>query len=93
MPIYTYRCDKCNNQIDEYRKVADYDKPKPCPCGGTLQLAIVPTARPVNIYPFVDEYMDSKPIVIHSLSHYRKELKKRGLQEVGAGKGNKGQWV
>jgi len=93
MPIYTYECNNCHKLIEEYRKVNDYNKQKPCQCGGTLQFTIAPPAKPVNIYPFVDEYMDSQPVVIHSLSHYRKELKKRGLQETGAGKGNKGQWV
>lgn len=93
MPIYVYKCDKCDKIVEEYRQVKDYNMQKSCQCGGTLKHTIVSHAKPASIYPFVDEYMDHEPVVIYSLSHYRKELKKRGLQETGAGRGNKGQWV
>lgn len=34
MPIYDYRCGTCGADFEEYAKVADYEKPSKCECGG-----------------------------------------------------------
>lgn len=93
MPIYSYRCGGCGNEVEEFRQLKDRERILHCICGGTYRpfLSFTPKVGPG--YPFVDNFMDHQPVVIESLSHYRKELKKRGLQEKGVRRGHKGQWV
>lgn len=93
MPIYTYCCSKCKKIEEAYRPVTDFAKPLDCSCGAKARHIIDFSKRLGPSYPFIDNYMDAKPVKIESLSHYRKELKKRNLQEASRGKGNKGQWV
>lgn len=36
MPIYAYKCDKCDTQFDRFLKMAKYDDPQECPeCGAS----------------------------------------------------------
>lgn len=93
MPIYSYRCDRCRNEIEEYRQLKDRERVLYCTCGGSFRPFLSFTPKTGPGYPFVDNFMDHKPVVIESLSHYRKELKKRGLQETGVKRGHKGQWI
>lgn len=93
MPIYVYRCSKCGREDEEFRKVKERDKASLCLCGGPLRTIMAFTSKSGPGYPFIDNYMDHRPVEITSLSHYRKELKKRGLQETGVRRGHKGQWI
>ena len=40
LPIYSYRCEKCNEDKEQYACGADYEKPIPCECGGTMRRTI-----------------------------------------------------
>lgn len=31
MPIYEYRCEKCNRKFEKLRKITDADEPLECP--------------------------------------------------------------
>ena len=37
MPIYSFRCNACDAERDEYRSLSDRDLPADCPCGGTMR--------------------------------------------------------
>jgi len=94
MPIYAYRCFYCGNEQEELRKLADRMENGVCEkCDRATHFLMSFSKKEGPSYPFTDQYMDSKPVEITSLSQYRKELKKRGKQETGVGKGNKGQWI
>ena len=93
MPIYVYRCEKCGREVEEFRKIKERDEVRLCICGGPIRAIMAFSVKSGPGYPFIDNYMDHKPVVIESLSHYRKELKKRGLQEKGVRPGHKGQWI
>ena len=36
MPIYVYRCGKCNGVVEQTRSVSERDAEVECPCGGPL---------------------------------------------------------
>ena len=44
MPIYEFRCKKCNNQIEVYQKFSDKPPTKCKECGGRLEKMISATA-------------------------------------------------
>ena len=47
MPIYFHRCPDCETEFDDFRSMADYAKPVPCPKCGLCETdrIITPTAR------------------------------------------------
>ena len=91
MPLYSYRCSACEKISDELRSVAERLDNHLCVCGGTTEFFLSTSSRSGPSYPFLDTNMDHNPVEIHSLSHYRKELKKRNLSERTGGKMQK--WV
>lgn len=40
MPIYEFRCKKCNNQIEVYQKISDKPPTRCKKCGGRLEKQI-----------------------------------------------------
>ena len=44
MPIYEFRCKKCNNQIEVFQKLSDKPPAKCQKCGGRLEKMISATA-------------------------------------------------
>ena len=93
MPIYSYKCNKCEKEIEEYRKMETRLIENSCACGGSYVFQLTFSKKMDGHYPFIDTMMDHNPVEITSLSHYRRELKKRGLSEKGKKRGNPGQWV
>ena len=92
MPLYDYECPYCGKAREELRKVACRECPGPtCTCGWVMKVTVSPGPKPNDhLYPFLDPFMATEPILITSHSHREKELKKRGLQEGGGGK--QGTW-
>ena len=43
MPIYSYKCEKCEIIKDMYNSINDRRKPLKCDCGGDMLLSIQPT--------------------------------------------------
>ncbi len=95
MPIYTYECKKCCKTTTEYRRIKERENPGVCPfCNSSTKFILsTPGRRFDSMYPYIDEYIDAKPVEITSRSHYLKELRKRNLREKGRPPGTKGQWV
>lgn len=43
MPIYSYKCLKCEREFDVNKPMAEYDDPQECECGGdTKKLVTFP---------------------------------------------------
>ena len=93
MPIYTYLCGSCGREVDKFRSLHERLTPLVCECGGDMSFTLSVRPKIRDLYPFVDEHMDSRPIRIESLKHYRQELSKRNLIETGRRRGTKGQWI
>jgi len=94
MPIYSYLCKDCKNESEEFRALSDRLRPAICnDCKGEAGFILSSKAKSQVSYPFIDEYMDAKPVKIESLKHYRKELSKRGKQECGCRSGMPGRWI
>lgn len=94
MPIYSYSCMACENEQEEYNQIKDrFDGPICKKCGYRMIFTLSFSKRRGPSYPYIDAHMDHKPVEITSLSHRRKELKKRGLQETGRKVGGHGQWI
>lgn len=95
MPIYSYKCNYCNQESEELRPISKRLQFQRCPdCGaGELRfiLAVKPKLR--DLYPYVEYNMDHEPVTITSKSHREAELKKRGLVEKAKKPGMKGQWI
>ena len=94
MPIYVYECEVCGSQQERYCSIAERDQVVRCKvCNFDSRFVLSFGPKNQATYPFIDNYMDSRPVQIESLGHYRKELKKRNLVETGRRRGTKGQWI
>lgn len=79
MPNYTYKCNKCNAAIVEFRTVADRHTSKKCSCGGKLVKVIESPMLAPMFKPYVNHALDVDPIYIKSKSQERDEYQKRGV--------------
>jgi len=47
MPVYTYKCTECAKKFDRFLKLAQFDEPQSCACGGRAERQVVaPFIRP-----------------------------------------------
>lgn len=87
MPIYEYECDKCNEQVADYRVIeARHRIETHTGCGGNFKLIFSsPIVRnEQNLYGRETPYFDySIGKRIESRSHWKKVLKEKGSREVG----------
>lgn len=79
MPTYQYRCPKCQQSHDSFRRIDDRDKPLPCPDDGTeMKREITPTG--LNIPEWNLSYKCvATGAEITSMRQRKYELEKRGL--------------
>lgn len=85
MPIYTYKCTKCEVLADNYSTVADRHKAPLCGCGGVTLLSIQPTQIapvlgggdfPGYVCPVTDKFVTSR-------KDRREIMKRHNLVEKG----------
>ena len=41
MPVYVYKCTECAKKFDRFLKLAQFDEPQSCECGGKAERQIV----------------------------------------------------
>ncbi len=94
LPIYSYECSSCGHVQEDLRSVENRLEPLCCPtCLGESTFILSTQSKEPDIYPYLDTFMDSSPVLITSLAHRRRELSKRGLQDAGGdGKSKRGKW-
>lgn len=82
MPIYTYKCRRCGNREEEFRKVDERNEPEQCNCCGAPMDLVpsVPADGYTSGYPYFDKILDQE---IMDPGHRRKVLKQQGLEERG----------
>mgnify|MGYP002067901107 CR=1 FL=1 len=76
MPLYDFRCRKCEKVFEGFKK---WDEPTPkCKCGGETHVLMNTKGRDW-FQPHWNENIAEKPIYIESKKQYREECQKRGL--------------
>lgn len=64
MPTYTFRCSECSAVFDKVLRVAQYNDPQQCSCGGSTQRLIVAPAIRTDISgyrcPVTDKWIEGR---------------------------------
>lgn len=85
MPIYTYKCDKCEHSKDMFRRIAERNNPLVCDCSGNMLLSIQPVRfnSPIGGYdnPGYESPMSGK--FITSKKQRTEEMKRFDVVEAG----------
>ena len=50
MPVYTYRCETCETDFEDYRPISEYADPAVCKCGGHAPRTVALTNTPMAGY-------------------------------------------
>jgi putative FmdB family regulatory protein len=79
MPIYPYRCDKCDSRWDSFHKIDEREDEECRVCKSPAIREIGHQARPV----IMEEYVDNLGAVVTGPAHMRRLMKERNLEEVG----------
>ena len=88
MPVYGYRCDKCETMFEQHSTV-DARNVVCCPkCGSMPPIVVQWFSTPPNTIPDMPEYFDrgmgkgdGKGVHIRGRAHRREEMRKRNLTE------------
>ena len=79
MPLYDFRCEKCDVEVEGYASVASRNEVA-CPmCGDTMTVLITTRARSV-VYDYFSENLDA---YVTGPAQRRRLMKERGLEEAG----------
>ncbi len=84
MPVYAYRCCKCNKSFEEYRSIDDRNTMPDC-CGA-VERTYTPHRVIADIEPYTTVAADKetkKRVRIGSRREHREFLKRNGYEELG----------
>lgn len=81
MPLYTYECVFCQEQIDAYNSVENREEGPKCKCGGLTEKIITPTNIAPQFTPYKAVAGDQR--MITSKQQHKNFLSENNLQEVG----------
>jgi len=78
MPLYDYRCKRCDHEFEEVAKIKDRYEVS-CPkCSGGVTLLITGSKKDW-FRPHWNENFDDQPVFVKSKGHYRELCKKYGV--------------
>jgi len=77
MPIYSYRCSKCQSEVDKLIPMQDRDKIQSCVCGGILERLITAPTFKIN--------KNGRDIVLNTLNREYKTLPPRQVEIMAPG--------
>ena len=78
MPTYSYHCNNCGMELDEFHKVDDRYNQQ-CPeCERMMEIMIQPIVSHI-FEGFWHPNLDKKPVYIKSKKHLKEESEKRGM--------------
>lgn len=91
MPIYEYKCNKCNEITEDLRKVDDRDNIEICQCGGNKERAFISAPRFVFAEPEAEyvQYWKNNPKAPHGREIYPHKNKYIGGGITNEGQSNK----
>lgn len=78
MPLYDYRCKKCNRVKQDVFHHIDEDAAPFC-CGEHMSKDLGACNKKDWFRPHWNENIDTKPIYVESKQHYKNLCKERGL--------------
>lgn len=80
MPLYDYKCDRCDVITEKFGKVSEV---KVCEKCGDKMRRLITTNYNVHgdLEPYVDYEMSSKPVPIKSRKHREKMMREHGVAE------------
>jgi putative FmdB family regulatory protein len=84
MPIYVFRCQPCEYEVEEIRKVSDYNPPHCDSCNGTMEYILTPPDLQIwnaeRKFPNVGRYGDGS-MSFASKDAYERHLKDHHMAE------------
>lgn len=83
MPIYSYVCQACRQETDDYRSVANRNDCPTCECGGETKKIISAYRVHSDLQPYYDDNLETH---IESRQHRAQVMREQGVVE-GYGKG------
>ncbi len=78
--IADYRCNKCGEIAEDL--YLDNDIKYECKCGGIME-RMYGIRKEMQMLPHLNEHMSHEGVYIEDYQHFKKELKKRGLEGIG----------
>ena len=84
MPLYNYKCRKCEHEFEEFKKIADRND-LVCPkCGQEVFIHIKPRKDiAIQVWvPYVEENITHQPILVKSKQHLKDLCKKHKVHAV-----------
>ena len=83
MPLYDYKCKKCNKKFEDFKMVSEM-KTSICPeCGGEAENVFTPCRFNFSIFhDYVDYHITDAPVHVKSREHKKQLLKENGLVQV-----------
>jgi putative FmdB family regulatory protein len=83
MPIYDFKCQKCDQVSEYYAKISETERACEEPgCHGEMKRLITTNVSVAgDIQPYLDPHIGSKPVYIKSKQHRREVMRKEGVYE------------
>lgn len=78
MPLYTYLCPDCKQEMDEFRSIEKRNECPKCECGGQTQKIISHYAAHGDLEPYYDDNLESH---VRSRQHRKELMKEKGVSE------------
>lgn len=78
MPLYSYRCNACDETTDAVRAVEDRHDTPACECGGETRKIIAPYTVHPDFEPYYDDNLETG---ILSKQHRKKVMAEKGVSE------------
>jgi len=84
MPLYPFKCPKCEKEVDIYSTVENRDSTQICLDCKTFMTRQIITSQAIEIFKEeVWEHIANDPITIRSKKQLKEECKKHGCYSVG----------
>lgn len=83
MPIYLYKCQKCQNTFDVVKSMSDIDRQELCECGHTAERRINFRGELLGTAVEEAEYNPGLGCWTKNKRHRQEIAKRRGLVEIG----------
>ncbi len=77
MPLYDYRCERCGEEWEKLKEIAEHET-DPCPKCGQKGTQLLKMPRVQTFKPFLHSWLP-KETLITSKSQLREECKKQGV--------------
>lgn len=78
MPLYTYACNTCGRETDEFRSVAERNACPTCECGGSMRKIIAGYRVIGDLEPYYDDNLQAH---IRSKQHRKEVMRDQGVSE------------